>query len=534
MAQLRIKSNIPFSQPKHNSRPSEETNASAITGSAISFSAFPEPPLSIPPTPCSAVFGAPGLGPYTLSPLHTEFRQATASYRHSLSTSGGESSNPSSSKRQRRDNDVTSVSTSNISPYDWHEGASSIDVDAAEDRLLPTSFITSLLQENVGPRGANCPSRFSGLSEMTYPPRNPFIDSLHDGSIGLSNNSSQSQYRQSRRQSYRGSLPSPAGGRAPSSTRIRRKVPVATVSDDHEPGLDTDHEQVIYSTSGSERTLHPDQPGSCDENDGVAHARLEVQTNSSSDIVMPHMRPARQCSTSSISDGLARQKSTLSTRSAAQSFVSRVSSLRPLRRLLTWRRKPLPPVPTILTTSNSTEIEHRSVEQRQPLPDLVNRATQLHTMLEKGYHPHQSLSSHQTKSEVYVSSFDDAETMAPLRKGREFQSPSPSRSSRHSRVILWMKTHKLWLALGIFIVIAIITIASAVIVTTRRRKVHETSCPADMAGAGCNLSKLIVPKDSSIPKLFTLLFRCNVRLHRGVIFLRSGCQGCSRHPPDFK
>jgi hypothetical protein len=166
--------------------------------------------------------------------------------------------------------------------------------------------------------------------------------------------------------------------------------------------------------------------------------------------------------------------------------------LRSFRRLLTWRRKPLPSVPTIPQIPNTTESEHQRVDEREPLSNLVGRANQLHTLLEKGYHPHQSLSSHQTKSEVYVSSFDDTETMAPLRKRRGFQPPSPS---RYSYVILWAKSHKLWLALGIFIVISIITVGSAVGVTTQTRKAHQLSCPSDMAGASCNLSKLTEPKD---------------------------------------
>jgi hypothetical protein len=474
MAPDRIKTNFPPSVTKHTSRPSQETNASAITGSAISFSAFPEPPSSIPPTPHSLI--TPGRVPRSFYTQQLEFLQAAASRRVSRSTFGGETSKPSSSQRHERDNDVTSVTTSNISPYDWHEGASSIDVDAAEDRLLPTSFITSLLQESVGPRGANRTSQFSGFSEMTYPPRNPHIDSLHSGSVGLSSNSLQGQFPS--RQSYRGLLPRPAGGRAHGSTQIHRPV-----SHDHKSGSHTNHNQVI---SGSERVLHTEQPEVCGESDDVIH--LEVQTNASSTIALHPTEPTQQLSAPNINNRLRRQRSMLSTRSATPSFVSRISSLRSLQRLITWRRKPLPPVPTFPQTLDTTERVHQGGDESTPLPDLVGRANQLHTLLEKGYHPHQSLFSHQTKSEAYVSSFDDAETIAPLRKKRDFQ---PLSSSRHSHVISWAKSHKRWVALGIFIVITIITVGSAVGVTTQRRKTPGTSCPSEMVGAGCNLSKLI-------------------------------------------
>lgn len=527
MAQGRLKSNALYPSHKHTSKPSEETNASGLAESAISYSAFPEPPSSIPPTPIRSVFGSSG---------------PSISNSHVPDPPRHKSPQANTNSISKRDNDVTSISTSNISPYDWHEGSSSIDVDAAEDRLLPTSFITSLLRENAGPRGANRASyssdAISGISEMTYPPRNPFIDSLRDSSPGPSKNPSQNP---SRRQSYRGPLPRPVGGRAPSSAQFQGRGRGIGVSDGLDPGS-TDYGQTS-SRSGSalsQSTLTAGPSDSSrksgrklavynevDESEEGPHQ--DVQTNSSSGFATSETHLAQRRPAPNPSVDPHGRESIYSTRSAAPSFVSRIS----FRRMLTWRRKPLPPVPTIPHIPIATEREHRRIEEQAPLPDLVNRANQLHVLLEKGYHPHQSISSYPTKTEQVTSSFEDAETIAQFHREREVRRSSPF---SYSRVVLWLKRNKLWVTLGIFVVIAIIAIGSAVGVTAQRNRIQKSSCSAGTTGgASCNLSRFIWLRSPVTWEMLKPLSRYYLRLHWGDIFLlQSGCSSCPRYCSHYE
>jgi hypothetical protein len=67
--------------------------------------------------------------------------------------------------------------------------------------------------------------------------------------------------------------------------------------------------------------------------------------------------------------------------------------------VIAWfRLKPLPPLPVHPDISIAAEAEHRKVEDGLPLPELVNRADVLQSMLEKGHHPHNSFISTLTLS----------------------------------------------------------------------------------------------------------------------------------------
>ena len=145
---------------RHVSAASVDTNASAIAESTISLglSRFPEPPPSIPSTPIRTNFN--GTSPASslrsfarpsappVVPLRN-FRPQDKQSNLATSSIPSSSSNPSFKATAPPFDPPQSSSDSHIiSASDWHDGASSIDVDATEDRLLPTSFITSLLQEN--------------------------------------------------------------------------------------------------------------------------------------------------------------------------------------------------------------------------------------------------------------------------------------------------------------------------------------------------------------------------------------------------
>jgi len=101
-------------------------------------------------------------------------------------------------------------------------------------------------------------------------------------------------------------------------------------------------------------------------------------------------------------------QSTKTTKSFVSSFIHRFSTFpstasRDSRSVkdavIGWfRLKPLPPLPVHPDISIAVEAEHRKVEDGLPLPDLVNRAGVLHSMLEKGHHPHNSFISTLTLS----------------------------------------------------------------------------------------------------------------------------------------
>jgi len=101
-------------------------------------------------------------------------------------------------------------------------------------------------------------------------------------------------------------------------------------------------------------------------------------------------------------------QSTKTTKSFVSSFIHRFSTVPSTASrdsksvkdtVISWfRLKPLPPLPAHHDISIAAEAEHRKVEDRLPLPELVNRADVLKNMLEKGHHPHNSFISTLTLS----------------------------------------------------------------------------------------------------------------------------------------
>ena len=129
---------------RHLSSGSIDTTASGIAESTISLglARFPEPPSSFPTPPLrsdSPSTASVGRRPLPQRPVHSPHSQ-------------------------------THIPLSTRSPHDWHDGASSIAVDPKDERLLPASLITTLLQEDR--RASTTSDAQSGISEMTYPPAN--------------------------------------------------------------------------------------------------------------------------------------------------------------------------------------------------------------------------------------------------------------------------------------------------------------------------------------------------------------------------
>lgn len=515
---------------RHVSALSQDTTASGIADSTISngdslrLSHFPQPPASIPTTPISRESGTP-------SPSRSAFNIRTAPLvpqRRPLPVPTAQrppnpypSNAPPRNGTDRSDRSAPSalsqappsrqdaVGSSKmlhrdpVSPFDWHDGASSIGMDPTEDRLLSTSFITSLLQESKrdNTRHSVGSDALSGFSEMTYP---PLASSYPEEYTQLSRYSP----------SVKKSSQRPPGGRPPPSSFMPIPESSNRLSGDSETlYMPTDHQSTMMGAA------RPGIQGTAVV--GVASATMHnVSTNKHR---IPYDGspytggltsggfeanfPSPGVNTRFLKENPATpqtRESMHSAKSAAPSFMSRISSLPSIRRVLTWRKvKPLPPVPLIPHIPVAAEIEHRKADESKSLPDLVNRAGALQGLLEKGYHPHHSINSYYAnlKSDGLLSGFDDTDTISPGTNptdtpppNRNHKPPGNLRSQwrRPAALVSKSKAPKkrtAFIVLGIFLVVALVAVGTAVGINVgRRSKVPSSVCPDSFVGASCNLS----------------------------------------------
>ncbi|KAF5377537.1 hypothetical protein D9615_005316 [Tricholomella constricta] len=390
-----------------------------------------------------------------------------------------------------------------VTPYDWHDGASSIGMDATEDRLLSTSFITSLLQENPGNRtnyrvsyGSDA---LSGFSEMTYP---PLASSYTDAHVHSSPSTTTT-------------LPQrPQDGRSPPSAFVPVRESPSRLSGDSDTLYSTrDHNTSVVRKASVSQGLHGASVV------GVASATLRS-------LPSHHVPSVGDGGSPLYTDGqpfLSRdehanrptprfprpnpsqtRESMHSAKSAVPSFISRISSHRSVRRILAWRRvKPLPPVPLIPHISIAAELEHRRNDDMKSLPDLVNRADALQGFLEKGYHPHQSITSYYAahKGEGLPSTFDDADTVFPNTTGTD-----ASRKPALNVTAAWPrlpngavregppppKKRRTFIILGVFLAVSLVAVGTAVGITVGRKKSALAVCDGSLVGAACNLNSTCI------------------------------------------
>lgn len=442
MAYNREDERITLVSSGHGTKPSIDTNASGIAESAISFSAFPPPPTSIPSTPIRSGFAAPAPGspapsgyPIPTTPLIPRKTKGPFKGRHHQQASSSKSIH--SVRSQATEKTATHVprppspQTRASASNDWNDGLSSIDIDPAESRMLPTSFITSLLQENKDLRRANRRSyasdAFSGISEMTYPPPAPYgyrpEDTRHVPPVpvrfhgnpraGQIHKLPPSAFNPNRKpdrdssdsdtlhssQNFRGVVPVSAynrSGQVPVPAEARPFVvgtATATLQNiaagsSRPPSSQTvpmsiDEKDVKYGFTG--RDMDDDSILRYKAQIPAPHAQPE-------DTSAPHTSPAPR--RSNYNPPQQSEEARQSMHSLAPSFMSRISMAASIRRILNWHKKPLPPVPRIPGVPVAAEREVRKTEDSTPLPDLVTRADALHTMLERGHRPHHSVSSH--------------------------------------------------------------------------------------------------------------------------------------------
>ncbi|KAJ6604751.1 hypothetical protein DFH09DRAFT_321003 [Mycena vulgaris] len=449
----------------HVPKASLDTNASGLSlgASAISLSGFshrfPVPPASVPPSPVQGVF--PSVSP--LVPRRSPHSPVAQTF---------------SDSRPRDD------SLRNISPYDWHEGASSIDVDATEHSLLSTAFITSLLRENPDPTAlrSHRASLASDFSEMTYPPaRTP-----------ISMRSPPAQR--------------PQGARPP-PTSFQPIPESSTLVSDDDDTLYSNHDPIV-------RTASISRPLQGTPVVGVASATMRTMKVASSapsygikdemDLeYTPHtsfpFSPALPSTAGTqrrfLPDATPEVRQSMhSNKSHSPSFMSASASI---RKMFTWRKKPLPPVPRIAHIPVAEEAEFKQREDATSLSGLLLRSDALRTALDNGQHPHNSFNS---RLPGLMSAFDDEQSIvrppprtaqAPANWSYGPSSPQIKAESRNNAVF---KKRRIWIILALFIMVALGAVGAAVGVTLHSRSANGKgmTCGGNLAGVACNLDATCV------------------------------------------
>lgn len=419
----------------------------------------------------------------------------------------------------------------------WNDGASQISgisgisMDTPDDRLLPTSFITSLLQENKETRRAQRSSTasdaLSGISEMTYPPpedtsryRNfraqpsrlagsPVPPSSFAPIPETAHRSSSDSETLASVQGYPAGIPvnrgSPSYRKVPDdpSPRTAQTFPRSVSGHGHEKGGsydEDDDDSIMQYKAALEPRIAPLASS------GPTHRRL-------------HSRIAQH------SDSSEARHSVHSFKSVAPSFMSRISIPNSIKRFIYRRRdpKPLPPVPIIPDIPLTVEAQYRRQDEAAPLPELVNRAGQLHSMLEKeqGHYYHDGMGNHVASPMSETATSHTRQTYGtqsslwqPLRRrdvieagggvmvssnvylGGSYESHgSPARKGRVCTCLPKI-TRRIWIMVGVGLVLVLI-VAIVVPVVVTQTKNETPKCTSGLAGSLCDLNASCVCTSTS-------------------------------------
>lgn len=515
--------------PRHISVASLDTNASGIAESTISLglSRFPEPPSSIPSTPLRTNFetyspSRPNNSPIHQSPISPVRRAPPPPPSPRLANQSpslpprSQTQLPSQASSQQPTR--PHPSSSNTTSRDWQDAASSIGVDADEDRLLPTSFITSLLQENKelrkNKRNSYASDAFSGISEMTYPPLMKQSD--HD-SIASGRYVSGRPLAPHRHQDIKSPPPPPSS--FPQSTKSSKR---------NSDGSETLHSlqnfpsaKTAVSGRGQPNSQAPSynssqiSAGSMGSMDKGYQKKLSTTYETGDELaeykalnnVYGPPPPSTAGLHSRFPKDHARRNSMQSTKSTSPSFISRISGIS-LRRVFPWRKvKPLPPVPLIPNIPVAVQNAHRKEEESTPLPELVNRAGALRDMLDKGYRPYDSLYSDNNNPYQAV---PDPTTMPHIADPRRSQHPGASsdavtfysfphgnhatadQTKQRPGVKSLFSTRRRRMCFFSIIVVAVLAAVGAGVGISIANKKSSPKCSGNLVGAGCTLGKCFV------------------------------------------
>ncbi|KAK2461838.1 hypothetical protein APHAL10511_006301 [Amanita phalloides] len=354
------------------------------------------------------------------------------------------------------------ASNTTASPYGWHEGASSV---AMEDELLPTSFITSLLQENNGPRQrvSISSNAVSGISEMTYPPINP-----RSASCKIVRQSGPERGTQ-------GTLPPP-----PSYHHIKDETFSGTCTEDPDSFASDAQISFVREADYAGNFIVDSAP--------VAFRGTSLQRKA----------PTKADKTQ-VNDSLTLQRQSISsTKSAAPSFLSKISSRKSIKQMFARKKaKPLPPVPLIPDIPIATEREHRKADDATPLPELLQRAGTLSDLLERGYHPHHSINSYHIIRNLSPST---EEVAASRLSGSDQQQPNTiihrTRTWLNQRLTTFDpqrpayrsgKAKRWFTILLVSLLVVLIIVAVGVAIAISKKAHSGIKCHGNFTGAACDL-----------------------------------------------
>jgi hypothetical protein len=533
----------PSPQSKHRVVDSSGTNVSAIADSTITFGGlddFPQPPLSVPPSPASS--SNPEFPRFVrsnltyLSPLsgpssRLEFDNTPLDFRllHERSTNFRQ---PHREVPPLRDPHPVHSSQSSsrtsagpLSPYDWHEGSSSIDVDPSDPNLLPTSFITSLLSSPNDGSDSPASGHFRGMqinhaassNDTTRPPSRPadFL-SYPPGPQNASTHMppGAAYWEQGRKPQYLHTAhyletvhrsdtepAKPSVTQTASMSRTRSRTVLVGPRPARSAGSSTMSD--IPSMASSLPLLQ-----ALGNNQIIEETHAEEQETSP---IMHHPKRPNRASSNHVSS-FQRTQSTASTKTAKSymsSLLKRVSHTS--SKLNYWRNKPLPPVPDIPSFIKTQDTEHRKIEESLPLPELVSRADALAQMLEKGHRPHSSnynISGFGASARHWDVLLEPARLQERLENGSK-RSWRWSKDGKPQRLetdddefkdslccppsFSWSNlshSSRVRVVIAVAVMIIIIIVATVIgVVVGRKKNSSLPNCPVNTTGAACDLGQ---------------------------------------------
>jgi hypothetical protein len=414
---------------RHKSVASVDTNASAIAESTISIgqlAKFPEPPPSLRNSPTNSTFsGSTGPRPQVLLHSRRLPHPRTAFVR----------SNPSFNQPEQLPAPIVTSKTSShiVSAHDWHDGASSIDVDNPNGHLLPntlsTSFITSLLQENKFKRASSATSvALSGISDNTY-------------SLAFH------------------SQVSPSASQLPASSSPTSELPTAQLS------------PSVNLASNSVAAIRPISETQ------VRDSFKAIPRSSSIRDSDTFQNGDKPLGASNLQHG---SRMSVYSSKSTRTFLSGISHQLSLRNLFVQKTKPLPPVPLFPNISLAHQHPYHELEMTSAFPGLIKRAGTLREMLDDGQHPNSPNGSlrmdHKWKNDSRAVS-QNGSSQSEHQKSHSKPRTGPQ-----------MK-YRMYLAAGITVV-AIVAIILGLVLGLRKRS--QSNCIGGMIGSSCNISKPVV------------------------------------------
>ncbi len=380
-----------------------------------------------------------------------------------------------------------------LSPNDWLEGSSLLSVDPTEERMLSTSFITSLLSSSTpdktpspgdgSPQGLHPPPSQADVgrlvSETSYPP-----SSLrHNEPVAGSGNFLPSSH------------PSTSPGEGPDVSVLGMVLRHLA----SETSVSESLHQQSQATYGSTAPLNPHPPSAFSS----AMDKMQTTVIQPSTVISQRWTPERSASPDFSSSKKSVKPQRRTSAQSSKTIRSHVSSLissvgqraaRAAHATMGWRRvKPLPPIPTIPHTSLYQEQEHRRMEGAVPLPLLAERADRLAVMLDSGHLPHNGV-IHPSR----FSSDKGSATNSRRLHGAKSDKPLPEGSHTPWKSKLFLKlpinrNGKIKLFIGASVLALLVLIGIIVGVVVGRRHAHSVSCSANRTGNTCSLSEYRAP-----------------------------------------